>query len=59
MKRPPGRPPLDANDTSVHVGVKLPAKRFDELCRRALHEDVSVPEVIRRLLYSAEKKSTK
>lgn len=61
MKRPPGRPTVDQNGgTSVYVGVTLPAKQFDELCRQALREDVSVPEVVRRLLYgnaSAEKKT--
>lgn len=50
MKRP-GRPPLDANDESVQVGVSLPAKRFDELCDIARRQDVSIPEVIRRILY--------
>lgn len=62
MKRPPGRPPLDENDPSVRVGVSLPAKQFDELCKRAIREDASVPEIIRRLLYGntdTEKKSTK
>lgn len=48
MKRTPGRPPLDDDDPSVHVGVTLPSKQFDEYSRRALREDVSVPEIIRR-----------
>lgn len=56
-----GRPPLDEHDTSVQVGVTLPAKQFDELCRQALREDVSVPEIVRRMLSSTtdEKKSKK
>jgi hypothetical protein len=56
MKRThPGRPPLDDEDASVEVGVTLPAKQFDAYARRALREDVSVPEIIRREL--SEKKS--
>lgn len=59
--RRPGRPPIDANDSSVRVGVTLPAKQFDELCRRALRQDVSVPEIVRRLIgqVETEKKSKK
>lgn len=55
--RRPGRPPLDDDDETVRVGVSLPARQFDEYCRRAQREDVSVPEIIRRELQ--EKKSTK
>lgn len=55
--RRPGRPAVDADDTSVHVGVTLPAKQFDRFCREALREDISVPEVIRREL--ALNKNTK
>ena len=56
MKRThPGRPPLDDEDGSVEVGVTLPTKQFDAYARRALREDVSVPEIIRREL--GEKKS--
>lgn len=50
------RPRLDPNDSSVYVGVTLPAKQFDELSKRAIREDVSVPEIIRRQL---EAKKTK
>jgi len=49
-KRPPGRPPLDATDPSVHIGVTLPTKQFDVLCARAQGAAISVPEVIRRLI---------
>jgi hypothetical protein len=49
MKRP-GRKHVDPNDTSVVVGLTLPAKQYDEYCRQALREDVSVPEIIRREL---------
>lgn len=58
MKRTPGRPPLDEDDVSVPVCVTLPAKQYDEYAKRALREDVSVPEIIRREL-EPEKKSTK
>ena len=57
--RPPGRPPLDDRDASVRVGVSLPAKQYDGYARRALREDVSVPEIIRRDLQRPGKKSTK
>lgn len=51
MKRThPGRPRVDDDDTSVEVGVTLPAKQFDAYARRALREDVTVPEIIRREL---------
>jgi hypothetical protein len=52
-KRPPGRPPLDPTDPSVHVGVTLPAKQFDALCAQAHRASVSLPEVIRRLITEA------
>lgn len=51
MKRThPGRPRVDAHDDSVEVGVTLPVKQFDAYAQRALREDVSVPEIIRREL---------
>lgn len=43
-----GRPPLDTRDSSVQVGMTLPSRQYDDLCRRALREDVSVAEIIRR-----------
>jgi hypothetical protein len=52
-KRPTGRPPLDATDPTVRVGLSLPAKQFDALCVQAERAAVSVPEVIRRLLADA------
>lgn len=55
MKRPPGRPPLDDADSSTEVGVTFPTKQFDGYARRALHDDVSVPEIIRRDLDRHEK----
>jgi hypothetical protein len=50
MKRRPGRPSIDAQGATVRVGVTLSATQFDVLCRKALREDVSVAEVIRRQL---------
>ena len=43
-----GLPPLDPNDPSVAVSVKMSAKQYDLLYARAQHERVSVPEQIRR-----------
>jgi|KBSSwiStaDraftv2_1062776.scaffolds.fasta_scaffold07998_4 hypothetical protein len=47
MKRR-GRPRLDVDDLSVHVGVTLPSKQFDAYARRALRAHVSVPAIMRR-----------
>jgi hypothetical protein len=52
----PGRKPIDA-EGSVHVGVTLPKKQFDEYAVRAIEEDVSVPEIIRRELDSKKSKN--
>jgi len=49
MKRP-GRPPVAEDDTSVRIGLTLPAKQFDRLCRKALRLEISVAEAIRREL---------
>jgi hypothetical protein len=49
MKRS-GRPRVSPHDTSVQVGLTLPAKEFDRLCKKALRLDISVAEVIRREL---------
>lgn len=57
MKRThPGRPRVDENDTTVEVGVSLPAKQFDAYAKRALREDVTVPEIIRRELQDKHKR---
>jgi hypothetical protein len=50
MARRPGRPSVDAQNDPVRVTVTVSAKQFESLCRQALHEDVSVAEVIRREL---------
>lgn len=58
MKRThPGRPPVDDHDASIEVGVTLPARQFDAYAKRALREDVSVPEIIRRELREVRAKS--
>lgn len=48
MKRSPGRPRLDDDDESTQVGVRLPTKQYDDLCKRAQEERVTVSEIIRR-----------
>jgi hypothetical protein len=49
MKRR-GRPPLDGDTASVKVTISLPAKQFDDFCKHASNQQVSVPEVIRQAL---------
>jgi hypothetical protein len=46
--RKPGRPPLDDQDPSKSVHVKLTASLYDETYVRARTARVSVPELIRR-----------
>lgn len=49
MKRTaPGRPPLDRNDPSVSIHVKLTTRQYDDVYRRAQRDRVSVPAIIRR-----------
>jgi hypothetical protein len=45
-----GRPPIADDDTSTRVGLTLPTKQFDALCKQARREDISVAEAIRRQL---------
>lgn len=47
MKRP-GRRPLDENDPSVDVHLRLPSKQYDAVYEQASRERVTVQEVIRR-----------
>jgi hypothetical protein len=49
-----GRPSVDPTDASVYVSVTLSSKRYDDLCKRALEQGVSVPEIIRRDLEAKE-----
>lgn len=57
MKRT-GRPRLDRTDDTAGVYVSMPARQLDEIHRRALREDVSVPEIIRRDLDKARQKKS-
>jgi hypothetical protein len=45
-----GRRPLDAHDPSVNLSTRIPASRYDEFCRGAQRERVSVAEYVRRSL---------
>lgn len=45
-----GRPRVDDSDGTIEVGVSLPLRQYDGYAKRALREDVSVPEIIRREL---------
>jgi hypothetical protein len=48
MANKPGRPPVDKDDPSVSVHVKVPAKTYDMLYADARAARVSVPELLRR-----------
>jgi len=50
VKKPRGRPPLDAADPSVSLTIRLPSKEFDALARRALALRQSLPAIIRQQL---------
>ena len=58
MKRR-GRPPLDSDDPSVCVTIRLPSKHFDALARRALQTRQSVPALVRRSLQREQKRTFK
>jgi hypothetical protein len=45
-----GRPPLDRNDPSVSISVRVASKQYDALCARAGQKGLTLPEMIRRLL---------
>jgi hypothetical protein len=46
--RPRGRPPLDVEDPSVDIHLRLPSKQYDQIYRSAQDARVTVPEWIRR-----------
>ena len=52
MARKNGRPPLDpdANEPSARIGLSVTSAAYDQLYALARRHDVSVPEVIRRVL---------
>ena len=58
MKRSPGRPHVDDDDESQEVGVTFPRRQFDAYAKRALLEDVSVPEIVRRELRELRRRRT-
>jgi hypothetical protein len=45
-----GRPPLDRDDPSVSISVRVPSKQYDALCARAGQKGLTLPEMIRRAL---------
>lgn len=45
--RRPGRPPIDDEDPSATVHLRLPSKQYDALYKQARQDRVSVPEAIR------------
>jgi Arc/MetJ-type ribon-helix-helix transcriptional regulator len=54
-ERPPkrrGRPPIDPDDPSVTLNVRLPSHQFDQLCHRAHAGRRGVSEVVRALVKS-------
>jgi hypothetical protein len=54
--RPPGRPRVDDDDDSVHVGITLPERQYDKYAKLANAEGTSVPAIIRRELEKKYKK---
>jgi hypothetical protein len=58
-KRPSGHPPLDADDPSAQISVKLPSKQLADVCQAAQRERMTMPEWIRHTLRTSldEKKS--
>jgi hypothetical protein len=54
-----GRPPLDPNDRSVSVHVKMSAKQYDDTYARARQERIGVPELIRRAMAEAREAEKK
>ena len=50
MPRQPGRLPLDPNDPSALVHLRLPGRQYDQLFAVAQRSRMTVPEVIRRLI---------
>lgn len=53
-----GRPPLDADDRSVTLTIRLPSRRLDALTRQALQQKQSVPALVRSALEYRTLKST-
>jgi hypothetical protein len=50
---PPGRPPLDREDVSINLHVRLPTKAYDALWKEAQRERVTLADLIRHRLVGA------
>jgi hypothetical protein len=50
MTKRRGRPPIDPNDVSVRLSVRLASKQYDAICARAGADRRTLPETIRRAL---------
>jgi hypothetical protein len=50
---PATRPPLDRDDPSTNVHVRLSTKVYDELWRTAQRERVTLPDLIRHRVIGA------
>jgi hypothetical protein len=50
MSRRPGRPPLDRDDPSVQMSLRLPARQYEALCRAATVYRTTVPDLVRLAL---------
>jgi len=48
--KPRGRPRLAANDPSVNVHFRLPAKQYDQTAKQASDAKLSLAEWLRRLV---------
>lgn len=48
--RRPGRPPLNQDDATVRVSLKMPSRQYADVCLKAQQHRVSVAEFIRRAL---------
>lgn len=60
MKRThPGRPPLDDEDPSIDVHLRMPSKQYDDAYARARRERVTVPERIRQDMREAARRRAK
>jgi hypothetical protein len=46
--------PLDPDDPSVSVHVRVPSREYDAIATQALREGLSVAEVLRRQLKAAK-----
>jgi hypothetical protein len=57
MKRTPGRPPLDDDDPSVDMHLRMPSKQYDDAYVRARRERRTVPEQIRQDMRDAARRA--